>query len=42
MTVTTRAYRNTRPMEGPSVATVDDIEGLNEVFTEATSARAGL
>ena len=39
MTVTTRAYRNTRPMEGPSVATVDDIEGLNEVFTEAFTER---
>ena len=39
MTVTSRVYRNTRPMDGPHVATVDDIAGLNEVFTEAFTER---
>jgi GNAT superfamily N-acetyltransferase len=39
MTVTTRVVRNTRPMDGPYVATVDDISGLNEVFTEAFTER---
>lgn len=39
MTVTTRSFRNTRPMDGPLVATVDDIDGLNEVFTEAFTER---
>ncbi len=39
MTVTTRSWRSTRPVEGPFVATVQDIEGLNEVFTEAFTDR---
>lgn len=39
MTVTTRVWRNTRPMDGPHVATAADIAGLNEVFTEAFTER---
>ena len=37
--MTTRAFRNTRPMDGPVVATVDDIDGLNGIFTEAFTER---
>ena len=39
MTATTRAFRSTRALDGPSVATVDDIDGLNSVFTEAFTER---
>ncbi len=39
MTATSRVFRNARPMEGPFVATADDIGSLNEVFTEAFTER---
>ncbi len=39
MTATTRTWRSTRPVEGPFVATVQDIEGLNEVFADAFTER---
>jgi GNAT superfamily N-acetyltransferase len=39
MTVTSRPFRSTRPVEGPFVATVADIPQLNEVFTEAFTER---
>ena len=39
MTATPRAWRNNRSVEGPLVATVDDIDALNEVFTEAFTER---
>lgn len=39
MTVSSRSYRAARPVEGPFVATVDDIPQLNEVFTEAFTER---
>ena len=39
MTATTRTWRSTRPVEGPFVATVDDIEALNDVFAESFTER---
>lgn len=39
MTVTPRSFRGARPVDGPFVATVDDIAQLNEVFTEAFTER---
>lgn len=39
MTVSSRSFRTARPVEGPFVATVDDIPSLNEVFTEAFTER---
>lgn len=39
MTVTSRSFRGARPVDGPFVATVDDIAQLNEVFTEAFTER---
>ena len=39
MTATTRTWRSTRPVEGPFVATVDDIEALNDVFSESFTER---
>jgi GNAT superfamily N-acetyltransferase len=39
MTVTPKTWRTARAMEGPMVATVADIDNLNEVFTEAFTER---
>ena len=39
MTASPRSWRSLRPLEGPSVATVDDIPQLNEVFAEAFTER---
>ena len=39
MTITTRPSRMARPIEGPFVATLEDIAQLNEVFTEAFTER---
>lgn len=39
MTITSRPYRSARPIEGPIIATVEDIPQLNEVFTEAFTER---
>ncbi len=39
MTATSRVFRTGKPMDGPHVATVADIDGLNEVFTEAFTER---
>ena len=39
MTASSRTYRTARPVEGPIVATVQDIPQLNEVFTEAFTER---
>lgn len=39
MTASSRSYRAARPVEGPFVATVEDIPQLNEVFTEAFTER---
>lgn len=39
MAVTSRPQRPARPVEGPFVATRDDIPQLNEVFTEAFTER---
>ena len=39
MTATTRTWRSTRPVEGPFVATVNDIDALNEVFAESFTER---
>lgn len=39
MTASSRSHRTARPVEGPFVATVDDIPQLNEVFTEAFTER---
>ncbi|WP_411281747.1 GNAT family N-acetyltransferase [Gemmatimonas sp.] len=39
MTASPRSWRNSRPLEGPIVATVDDISQLNEVFAEAFTER---
>lgn len=39
MTASSRTYRTARPVEGPFVATVQDIPQLNEVFTEAFTER---
>jgi GNAT superfamily N-acetyltransferase len=39
MTASSRSNRAARPVEGPFVATVDDIPQLNEVFTEAFTER---
>jgi len=39
VTVTPRSFRGARPVDGPFVATVDDIAQLNEVFTEAFTER---
>lgn len=39
MTVTTRAWRSTKPIDGPHVATAADVDALNEVFTEAFTER---
>lgn len=39
MTVSSRSFRRARPVEGPFVATVDDIPLLNEVFAEAFTER---
>jgi GNAT superfamily N-acetyltransferase len=39
MTVSSRVFRPSRPLDGPYVATVDDIADLNEVFTEAFTER---
>ena len=39
MTASPRSWRSIRPLEGPSVATVDDIPQLNDVFAEAFTER---
>lgn len=39
MGLTSRSFRGARPVDGPFVATVDDIAQLNEVFTEAFTER---
>ena len=39
MAVTTRPFRPSRPLEGPFVATAEDIPQLNEVFAEAFTER---
>ena len=39
MTATPRTWRTARPVEGPFVATVDDIDALNEVFAESFTER---
>ncbi len=39
MTATPRTWRSTRPVEGPFVATVDDIDALNDVFSESFTER---
>lgn len=39
MTVSSRVVRPSRPLDGPYVASVDDIADLNEVFTEAFTER---
>ncbi len=39
MTASSRTWRSTRPLEGPIVATVDDIPQLNEVFADAFTDR---
>ncbi|GAB1342286.1 GNAT family N-acetyltransferase [Gemmatimonas sp.] len=39
MTVSSRPFRSTRPVEGPFVATAQDIPQLNDVFTEAFTER---
>jgi len=39
VTATTRNWRSTRPVEGPFVATVNDIDALNEVFAESFTER---
>lgn len=39
MTVSPRGWKGLRPTKGPFVATVKDIDGLNEVFTEAFTER---
>lgn len=39
MTVTTRVWRSTKPIDGPHVATLADVDALNEVFTEAFTER---
>ena len=39
MTSTPRVWRNSRAVDGPHVATFDDIDALNEVFTEAFTER---
>ena len=39
MTASPRSWRSIRPLEGPSVATVDDIPQLNDVFSEAFTER---
>lgn len=39
MTASSRIWRPTRPVDGPSVATAADIPALNEVFSEAFSDR---
>ena len=39
MTVTTRMSRHARPLDGPFIATIKDIVGLNAVFSEAFTDR---
>ncbi|MEP6764989.1 MAG: GNAT family N-acetyltransferase [Gemmatimonadaceae bacterium] len=39
MTANSRSWRGLRPATGPTVATVDDILALNDVFTEAFTER---
>jgi GNAT superfamily N-acetyltransferase len=39
MTATPRVWRTTRATDGPQVATSNDIDALNEVFTEAFTER---
>lgn len=39
MTATPRTWRSTRPVEGPFVATVNDIDALNDVFAESFTER---
>ena len=39
MSASPRPWRTARPLEGPSVATIDDIPQLNEVFAEAFTER---
>jgi GNAT superfamily N-acetyltransferase len=39
MTAVSRGWRGLRPVSGPFVATVNDIEALNEVFAEAFTDR---
>lgn len=39
MAVTSRPYRSTRPVEGPFVATAEDVPQLNEVFAESFTER---
>lgn len=39
MSTPTRSWRSLRPLVGPSVATLDDIPQLNEVFAEAFTDR---
>ena len=39
MTVNSRSWRGLRPATGPTVATLDDIAALNDVFTEAFTER---
>ena len=39
MTVTPRVWRSERAVTGPQVATVHDVDALNEIFTEAFTER---
>lgn len=39
MTATPRTWRSTRPVEGPFVATLNDIDALNDVFAESFTER---
>lgn len=39
MTATPRSWRSTQPVDGPFVATVTDIEALNDVFSDAFTER---
>jgi len=39
MTASSRTWRSVRPVEGPTVATIADIDGLNEVFADAFTER---
>ncbi len=39
MTASSRTWRATRPVDGPSVATAADVPALNEVFSESFSDR---
>jgi GNAT superfamily N-acetyltransferase len=39
MTASSRTWRSARPVDGPTVATLADIDGLNEVFADAFTER---